>query len=279
LTHNPANGVTVDVWRDGDRVHKVLTGRDRSAPAHWRSSQELRDWNYWRREAEVYGSGLPARLGLGAPGLIELNALPDGDVELVLEHVDGRHQESLTIDDLAATAQALGRAQGRPDLPTARWLSRGFLRDYATTRAVDWRLLDDDAAWSRPLMREHFSDDVRRDLRRLHADREELLQLAESAPRTVAHLDAWPNNIIMAADGTPVLIDWSFTGDGAIGEDVANLVPDAVFDAFFDPRDLDEIEARVIDSYINGLREAGWRGDTDRDVRVGSTPLPSSTTS
>ncbi|HEY6758373.1 MAG TPA: hypothetical protein VI318_02745 [Baekduia sp.] len=266
LTHNRMNAVTADVWRDGDRVHKVLTGRDDRGPAHWASSDDPCAWNSWRREALVYATDLPARLGLAAPRLIDLKDLDGGDVELVLEHVEGRHRDTLTIDDLAATALALGRAQGRPEQPDHPWLSRGFLRGYSTTRAVDWALLHDDDAWARPLMRAHFPPALRRDLLALHAHRERLLALVEHAPRTVAHLDAWPNNIIMRDDGTPVLIDWAFTGDGAVGEDVANLVPDAVFDLFFDHGDLDAIAERATEAYIGGLRDADWRG-TEQDVR------------
>jgi hypothetical protein len=50
---------------------------------------------------------------------------PEGDVELRLEHVTGRHSAALTVDDLAVAAQVLGRSQGRVDLPDEEWLSRG----------------------------------------------------------------------------------------------------------------------------------------------------------
>jgi hypothetical protein len=232
LTHNPLNGVTGGIWRDGDVVLKVLTRRP-DAPEHWAASEDPRHWNYWRREALVYESELPERLGLGAPRLLELEETTDGDVGLRLEHVDGRHSGELTIDDLEATALALGRAQGRPDLPAEPWLSRSFLRDYSRTRAVDWALLEDDDAWAQPLMREHFPPDLRAGLLRLRASRERLLSLSERLPRTVCHLDVWPNNLIRRTSGEIVLLDWAFTGDGALGEDVGNLIPDSVLDLLF----------------------------------------------
>ena len=52
----------------------------------------------------------------------------------------------------------------------------------------------------------------------------------ERLPRAVCHLDVWPNNIIRRAAGEIVLVDWAFAGDGALGEDIGNLVPDCVFD-------------------------------------------------
>src|SRR5688500_12363324 len=61
LIHNPKNGVTAGVWRvrAGDRsaVLKVLT-RNKEAAGHWAASDDPRHWNYWRREAHVYESGL-----------------------------------------------------------------------------------------------------------------------------------------------------------------------------------------------------------------------------
>jgi hypothetical protein len=147
LTHNPLNGVTGGVWRRGDVVHKVLARR-RRAPAHWAASDDPRHWNYWKREALVYQTALPGRLGLGAPRLLGSAESPEGDIELRLEHVKGAHGAALTVADLEVTARALGRSQAAADLPVEDWLSRGFLRAYRGSRLVDWALIDDDAAWA-----------------------------------------------------------------------------------------------------------------------------------
>ena len=57
-------------------------------------------------------------------------------------------------------------------------------------------------------------------------------------------------------------------GDGAVGEDVGNLVPDAVFDPFLPHELLGELDARLSLAYLAGLREAGFAGD-ERLVRLG----------
>jgi hypothetical protein len=265
LTHNPLNGVTAGVWKRGSVVHKVLTQR-REAPQHWASSDDPRHWNYWRREALVYDSGLPERLGLGAPRLLGMAESPAGDVELRLEYVEGRHAGGLTVEDLEVTARGLGRAQGRSDLPDEAWLSSGFLRTYGGSRPVNWALIDDDDAWAQPLMREHFGRSLRDSLVRLHLRRDELLNRIEQLPRTVCHLDVWPNNLI-SRGGEMVLLDWAFVGDG-LGEDIGNLVPDSVFDLYLPHQLLDELDARLTSAYLEGLREAGWSGD-ERLVRLG----------
>jgi hypothetical protein len=62
-------------------------------------------------------------------------------------------------------------------------------------------------------------------------------------------------------DGSFALIDWAFVGRGALGEDVGNLVPDSCFDHFVRAEHLPDLERVVFDSYLRGLRTAGWNGD------------------
>ncbi|GAA2210970.1 hypothetical protein GCM10009850_064290 [Nonomuraea monospora] len=69
------------------------------------------------------------------------------------------------------------------------------------------------------------------------------------------------------ADGGIVLLDWAFAGDGALGEDVGNYVPDSVFDLYVPAARLPELDAAVCGGYLRGLREAGWRGH-ERLVRL-----------
>jgi hypothetical protein len=267
LVHNPLNGVTAGVWRQADLVRKVITCR-REAPAHWAASLDPRHWNYWRREALVYESALPDRLGLAAPRLRSLAPTADGDIEVWLEHVAGRHGTELGIEDLERAAHALGCAQGRAERPAEPWLSVGFLREYSGSRPADWGLLHDDAAWAQPLMGEHFGDALRRDLVRLCERREWLLALMERLPRTVCHLDVWPHNLVARPDGEIVFVDWAFTGDGAIGEDVGNFIVDSVFDLLLAHETLGELDERLTGAYVRGLRAAGWTGD-ERIARLG----------
>ena len=57
-------------------------------------------------------------------------------------------------------------------------------------------------------------------------------------------------------------------GEGALGEDVGNLVPDSVFDQFVPARKLAMLDREVFGGYLSGLREAGWDG-AERVVRLG----------
>ncbi|MEU7898055.1 phosphotransferase [Nonomuraea sp. NPDC049152] len=270
LTHNAMNAVTRGIWRitaDRPVILKVLTGSDNGRPG-WESSHDPRHWNYWRREAEVYAEGLP-RLwkdsGLRAPEPLAVVERDDGDVALYLEDVsDGG--ASWSLDRHALMALQLGRAQGGTPEIERPWLSRSFLRGYVGSKAVPYELLDDGEAWRHPLVRDHFPEGLRGELVRLHRDREWFLELTESLPRALCHLDLWPNNLVSSGPDT-VLLDWAFVGDGALGEDLGNHIPDSVFDLFVPAADLPALDRACYGSYVRGLREAGWRGD-ERLVRL-----------
>lgn len=71
----------------------------------------------------------------------------------------------------------------------------------------------------------------------------------------------WPLNLIARPDGRAVPLDWSFAGDGALGEDIGNLMPDWVFDRFLPGELLPDLDQAATEAYLTGLGEAGWEGD------------------
>ena len=83
----------------------------------------------------------------------------------------------------------------------------------------------------------------------------------------MCHLDFWPKNLFRR-DGHVVLIDWGFVRMGSVGKDIGNLVPDACFDHFVTAEELPRLEQVVFDSYLRGLRSAGWNEDP-RLVQLG----------
>ncbi|RKR75337.1 phosphotransferase family protein [Frondihabitans australicus] len=277
LRFNPNNATTATVERvratDGTtRVVKRLrrAGTVTESLAHWRSSAEPSDWNSWIREADVYGdtrfSASLRGTGLGLPGA---DVVRHGDtIDLRLEDVDGTAGPDFSLDDHVAVASGLGRWPARPLEPMPEWASRGFLRAYATSRPADYTLVDDDAAWDQPLIRDTWPSGLRDGWQRLLQRQDDLFAVMERLPRTLCHLDAWVANVIRRPSGEVVLVDWAFAGDGAVGEDLGNYLPDAVFDLFWPAERLAELEAACWPAYLGGLREAGWTG-SERDARLG----------
>jgi hypothetical protein len=121
--------------------------------------------------------------------------------------------------------------------------------------------IEGDEHWNHPLATV-WPADVRQRLRQLWQRRDQVLAAVEAVPRTLCHLDVWPTNLIDDG-GTSVLLDWSFTGEGALGEDAANLIVDSVTDGLMDAALLPEIAAAVTDGYIAGLADGGWAGPPD----------------
>jgi Phosphotransferase enzyme family len=93
-------------------------------------------------------------------------------------------------------------------------------------------------------------------------ERDRVLAAAEAGQRTLCHLDFWPANLADSA-GTSVLFDWAFAGEGAVGEDLANLIIDAFTDGLMEVGLLPELAGAGLDGYLAGLRDGGWAGPLD----------------
>lgn len=272
LRHNPLNAVTANVERityaDGRTAVRKELRRPDGSSGPWAASTDPRHWNYWRRELEVYRDD-ELRTQLADAGLVLPEAQVDegpGGAVLLMEDVSGTPGTGFSLAEHAALARACGRWQARP--VTARpWTSTGFLRDYSTTRDVPWHLMTDEAAWQQPLIRETWQARLREAWTRLLVHRPALLDLVAALPRARCHLDFWVSNVIQRPTGDLALLDWAFYGDGALGEDIGNYIPDAVFDLFWPVERLPELADTCITNYLDGLHEAGWRGDPD-EVRL-----------
>jgi hypothetical protein len=274
IPHN--RWLTPGIWAvssNGQRmVLKCLTAdREPSVSrwdAHWtEGAHEPRHWNYWAREGLAYQHQLvdvyePG--GIVGPALLAAHSTDDLIV-LLLEHVEGLPGEQWGPADYATASKSLGKAHGRllggHALSEYCWLSHGFLRQYSSEKPADWSLLDSDEAWHRPAVERNFPPELREAAAWLHAARDRLYEISAALPRVLCHLDFWTKNLVLRPDGSIVLIDWAFVGDGAIGEDVGNLIPDAAFDHFVDAEALPALEAMVRGAYLEGLANAGWKGD------------------
>ncbi|MEZ5310546.1 MAG: phosphotransferase [Microthrixaceae bacterium] len=265
-------------------VVKTLTPAGAVIVPHWVAGHDTDHWNLWNREVFAYTTGVVDSFvdagavreftegferGLRAPKLLASLDGGDGSVSLILENVKGRTGAELTLEDHARIAAGLGEAQGRlceangepqawTDLP---WLSRSWVRKYATTRIPGPGVYQNVQAWEHPVVIEGFGSkrhEIRRRFGELYQGSGRWFSLLESLPQTLCHLDFWPNNAIAAKDGSDVLIDWSFVGRGAVGEDPGNWIPDTIFDHFMEPSELEAVESAVWSSYRSGLERSGW---------------------
>src|SRR3954454_18136523 len=260
LRHNEFNAVTSSIDKvetaDGRALVRKRLGRAKpGSPGHWQASDDPHHWNYWRREADACTSA-EVRASLEGTGL-EMPAavaeVDDDGITLWLDFVPGVPGTDFDLADHQALARGLGRwqAQGPLDEP---WASRGFLRAYSGSKPARYDLLDDDAAWAQPIVRDCWPGMLRDGWKRLVANRERLLGIMEALPRTRCHLDVWASNASRRPTGEVALFDWSFTGDGTYGEDIGNAVPDGVFDLFWPADRIGELDEVMFTGYLDGLR-------------------------
>ncbi|MEN3305946.1 MAG: hypothetical protein V7603_2148 [Micromonosporaceae bacterium] len=271
LRHNKGNAATAGIWRVrgslGSAVLKVSRPPAAGPVGFWPTSDDPAHWNYWRREALAYTTGLAAtaygEAGITPPDLLDANVRADGLVELWLDDVDGTGGFGWPVPRTARFAYELGVGQARwaGRVPESPWLSRRWLAQYLA-EGPPLSVAVRDAYWDHPRVAT-WPQHVRRELRRLWTGRGRLLAAAEAAELTLCHLDVWPANLIDSR-GRSILLDWSFAGAGAVGEDVANLILDSFTDGLMDAALLPEVAAACIDSYLQGLRDGGWSGSPDR---------------
>jgi len=226
---------------------------------------------YWKREALAYASGLLNDLpgGIATPRCFALEERADESCWLWLEQDEDCYGPRWPLAQYATAARVLGRFNGAylagRALPVSPWLGppgalRGTLQAFAFIRDV----VESPTTWQHPLLRAAFSTPVAERLLRLWDDREPLLAALDRSPQTLCHKDAYRRNMfaVAVAHAQPlVLIDWAGLGRGEIGLDIADLFGASYITFGVEPTDLATFDATIFDSYMAGLREAGWQGD------------------
>jgi hypothetical protein len=234
------------------------------------------DWNYWKREALVYGSGLLDDLagGLAAPRCFGVADQPDGAVFLWLEDIVEDPDSHWSLDRYSVAARHLGGFNGayltHKPAPTHPWLSRGQLRGWLARFAPGIAELP--ARPEDPLIRRYWPGDTAQRVLRFWDERDALLAAHDRLPRTFCHHDAFRRNLFARRGGDgrdeTVAIDWAFAGTGAVGEELTYLVMSSVLFFAVDAGRLGELDRAASEGYLAGLRAAGWSDDA-RLARLG----------
>jgi hypothetical protein len=214
---------------------------------------------------------------LRGPGVLGIYERVDGSVALWLEDVGkGSAGTSWAVANYRSAARQIGEAQGRwsrqEPARSEPWFSSDWLRAYLVQRDGDMALLTDPAPWAWPLVRDNLSRATVEPMKRMREDQALFLDTLDRLPRTLCHFDLHPANLFRVGDET-VLIDWSFVGTGALAEDAAVLVADAVLDFHVEPAQFDELFAVVGAGYTEGLEASGWSGAAELVERAMNATL------
>jgi hypothetical protein len=174
--------------------------------------------------------------------------------------------------DFRTAARQLGTFNGAwlasRALPRHDFLSRDWLRAFVGEFAPAYVRLTRSATLRRhPLVRRCWPDGLFDRTLALWADRDGLLATLDAVPHTFCHLDAFSRNLVVGPAGV-IALDWAFAGIAPLGAELAPLVAASVIYGDAEPEALRDLDALAFDAYLDGLREAGWRGDV-RVVRLG----------
>ncbi|MCP4376792.1 MAG: hypothetical protein GY794_11530, partial [bacterium] len=239
-------------------------------------------WNYYKREFSAYQSGwfddLPG--SLAAPRSVGTVEHQDGTCWIWLEDITDNIGPQWPLEHYGIVARHIGQLNGayltgRP-LPSWPWLSSGWLRGFVEQNAPALPLLQH--SLKHPLVRRWLPGDVGDKRLSLWGERDIFLNALDHLPQTFCHHDVFRRNLFArrTADGAnqTVAIDWAFSGQGAIGEELVPLIQGTVIFFEVDLAQAQRLEEIVFAGYLQGLRDAGWQGDP-RQVRLGYTAAAS----
>lgn len=240
--------------------------------------EDATSFGYWRREALFARSKLATTLpdGLSSARCFGVTDLGN---RLLLWQEDLPSNARWTWANYREAAYRLGVWQGmvvtgaRP-LPHQSWLAQGWLRGYC---AMPLTFITDIVTqldgWEHPVVRRYLAPDELAELQRVWQEREATLIALDALPQTWSHLDAHRGNLFWRGDDL-VLIDWSFSGRAALGEELAGFIGGTLLLDQVALRDAAQLEAVAIDGYTAGLRDTGWWGDTAVVEQAYRTALP-----
>ena len=176
-----------------------------------------------------------------------------------------------SLDDFADVAERLGRFNGawlaRASLPAAAWLSQSWHAAIVPALSDCFSRLDQ--RLEHPLARLTLPIEAKAEIESIWRNRSRFAAALRHLPRTFCHYDAFRRNVLFQ-ENDAVLLDWALAGIGAIGEDLVSLVAVSLYHEGYTRAFAAELDDLVFATYIQGLRQAGWKGD-ERLARIGYT--------
>jgi hypothetical protein len=236
----------------------------------------LGDASVWRHEVRVYESELASVLpaGMRLPGVLGVIDLGDDRVMLVLEDVDA-DPEPWDRERYGRAARLLGRlhvrltaANGLPRRSTERPAELVDLMYTSRLVPVALPALTAEATWQHPLLAGHA--DLRAALDELASRLPHLVDAATRLPQLQSHGDATPHNLLVPKKQPDVfvVIDWAMAGLAAAGDDLGQLLIGHAHDGVLSAADLPDLHELLVQSYVAGLADEGYRL-TEDVVRAG----------
>jgi hypothetical protein len=244
-------------------------------------SQQPREYSYWRREIMAFQSGFLQRLppGVRAPrgyGVME----NEHGAWLWIENIQETTGKQWSLDYFRRAARKLGRFQGAylcgTQLPDYPWLCQPFF-------SVGWKeqnywpgLLSpefEQNAWKSTIVQSALDDRQKFRLLQLFVEKLRFDEVNYRLPQVLCHNDVHRKNFMwtqkpQTGEEELIALDWAFTGPGALGNDLGELLGNSLYFFDYDPQEVETLEAALLDGYLTGIADNRARIDP-RLVRLG----------
>lgn len=235
---------------------------------------------YWKREALVYQSGMLEQLPdfIRAPICYLIEEQTNGGIWLWLEDMDDqRLDKGWTEQEQKDIAKVLGRFNGTYltgwPVPTESFVCSGWMNSWV--QVIESYLVsmeEQKVIWNK-LQLNHVHSNV--NWERYDSCRKrvwDLLETLNRLPRVFAHQDIHSGNVYMDLSNgyvQLVMIDWQFASISGVGEELGRMFG-LILRKHMDVDKIYEHKEALVQCYLEGLNEAGWKGNADC-VRFGFT--------
>ena len=236
------------------------------------SEEELppSDPNHWKRELLAIQAGFLESLHgpVKTPRFYRVEESLN-EVWIWQEFVEDCRPDPWVLEDYAFAAYQLGMWNGTTSsmksFPEQPWFARQHYHSWypAANPERDFQF---------SLNQKHIAGETRRRYDQLWTERETFYQVLDSLPQTFSHLDSQRRNLFIRKGNENqdevVLIDWASCGLGPLGAELYALTGMSAGLLEWPPAALAKLDEATFESYLRGLKEAGWTGDVDI-VRLG----------
>jgi hypothetical protein len=237
------------------------------------SRAEFAAYYPWHYELDIHLAGIDSVLpaGMRTPVLYHVKTVDTDHMALWWEFITER-SGPWHLADYRRAARLLGqlaalRREGAeinkalPDIARTAHSGGSALRYYTKRRVQQGLLpaLQTEQVWSHPVMQaalDRVADpSLPSDLLSVGAQLPHILDMLDALPKTYAHGDASPQNLLLPAyePDTIVVIDWGFGTLLPVGFDLGQLLVGLASAGQSDPLDLPAIDAEIFPAYLDGL--------------------------
>jgi hypothetical protein len=225
---------------------------------------------YWKREYEVYRSGMLnnlAETGLAPPPIY---GFADFSNEAWIWMADLQDERPIwSFDDYHTVSRRLGRFNGAYltglSIPDEPWLNTSWHCRIIPPLADTFNRLDE--YLQNPLIQRALPLSEKETILSIWRQAPQFCEILPQLPQTLCHIDAFRLNFFHG-EAKSVLIDWAMAGRGALGEELTSMVAVSLYQPELSLSQADELDQAVFSGYMDGLRDVGWQGD-ERFVRLG----------